>query len=280
MKQTFESIFMMHSPGHEFLLQRMRAALEVDEVRFSDITSVNMIKFREYMMGEVANNSLKTYFAIIKSVINICHGDGLIKSNKCVSELHVKAEPQQNVALTHDEIKLFEEYYDKLDGFAHTTEKDVLTLFLMEIYCGARGIDCEALTLSNLSDGKLSYVSKKTRVLAVLPAHKRMEYLISHKPHKQYSRVTKNRIVKEVARKCGITYPVSIFYHGKQVTKPKYELLSLHCARRSFVSNLIDMGVPITAVSKLAGHKSVSMTQRYYVTQDIQLDAKAMAFFG
>lgn len=279
MKETFESIFMMHSPDFEFLLKRMRAALEVDEVRFEDITSLNMIKFREYMMGEVSNNSLKTYFAIIKSVINVCHRDGYIRSNSCLTELHVKAEPQQNVALTEDEIKLFEAYYDKIDEFIHKTEKDVLTLFLMEIYCGARGIDCEALTIDNISDGRLSYVSKKTRTLAILPAHKRMEYLIRHKPTKQYSRMTKNRVVKYVAKKCGIDYPVTIFYHGKQCTQPKYKYLAFHTARRSFVSNLIDMGAPITSVSKMSGHKSISMTQRYYVTQDIQLDPKAMSFF-
>lgn len=280
MKQTFESIFMMRSPGYGFLLPRMRAALGVDEVRFEDITSVNMLKFREYMMGEVANNSLKTYFAVIKSVINTCYSDGLIMSNKCISELHVKAEPQQNVALTDKEIKLLEEYYDKIDEFSHKTEKDILTLFLMEVYSGARGIDCEAMTLDNIADGKLSYVSRKTRILAVLPAHKRMEYLIKHKPVKQYSRMTKNRVIKKIAKQCGITYPVSIFYHGKQCTKPKYEYIGFHVARRSFVSNLIDLGVPITSVNKLAGHSDISMTQRYYVTQDVQLDANAMTFFG
>lgn len=279
--ETFEQIFKERNPQHEFLLSRMRCAIGVEEVQFSDINAVNLRKFKDYMEGEVSNNSLRTYMAVIKATINEMVGDGLIRSGKCVSVLKVKSDPQQNVCLSDDEIRKFEEYYDRIiTQSGHEVEKGVLTLFLMEIFSGARGCDCERFSLENIKDGKLSYVSKKTHTLTVLPAHSKLEFLIRNKPNREFSRMTKNRIIKQVAKLCGINQVVNLYYHGKQRSMPKYEYLGFHCARRSFVSTLIDRGVPISAVSKLAGHSSINMTQRYYVNQDISLDENAMSFFN
>ena len=91
--------------------------------------------------------------------------------------------------------------------------------------------------------------------------------------------MTKNRIIKEVAKKCGINEKISLFYHGKQRKMEKYKYLGFHCARRSFVSNLIDLNVPISVVSKMAGHSDIKMTQKYYVNQDYKLPDEALSFF-
>ena len=279
--ETFEQIFKERNPQHEFLISRMRCAMDVEEVRFSDINTVNLRKFKEYMEGEVSNNSLRTYMAIIKATINEMVSDGLIHNGKCVSVLKVKSEPQQNVCLSDEEIRKFEKHYDRImSQSGHEVEKGVLTLFLMEIFSGARGCDCEKFTLDNIKDGKLTYVSKKTHTLTVLPAHSKLEFLIRNKPNREFSRMTKNRIIKQIGKLCGIDQIVNIYYHGKQRSLPKYEFLGFHCARRSFVSTLIDRGVPISAVSKLAGHHDISMTQRYYVSQELELPEEAMSFFN
>lgn len=278
---TFETIFKQRNPDYEFLLSRMQCAMGVNEVKFSDINSVNLRKFKEYMEGEVTNNSLCTYCAVIKATVSELASDGLIPSDKCLSVLKIKHEPQQNVCLTDDEIQKFADYYDRLMRCGgRDIEKGVLTLFLIEIFSGARGCDVEKFTTENIKDGKLTYVSKKTHTLTVLPAHHRLESLIVNMPKREFSRMTKNRIIKNIAKICGIDQVVNIYYHGRQRSMPKYKYLGFHCARRSFVSSLIDRGVPISAVSKLAGHSNINMTQRYYVNQDISLDENAMAFFN
>ena len=281
MEQTFENIFKQRNPNYGFLLSRMQRAIGVNEVTFNDINTVNLRKFKEYMEGEVANNSLKTYMAVIKATIKEMHSDGLIRSDKCTSVLKVKSDPQQNVCLTDEEVQMMEAYYDRLmKESGHEIEKGVLTLFLIEIFTGARGSDVERFTLDNISDGNLSYVSKKTHTLTILPAHHKLQYLIRNKPEREFSRVTKNRIIKNVAKLCGINKVVNIYYHGRQRSLPKYKFLGFHCARRTFCTSLINRGVPISAVSKLAGHRNLNVTQRYFVTNDIQLDDNAMAFFN
>lgn len=278
---TFEEIFKERYPQYAFLLKRMQCAIGVDEITFDDINATNLRKFKDYMEGEVSANSLKTYFAVTKAAINECHDDGLIQNVKCLSALSVKCTPQQNIALTEADIQKLEEYYDNLlTQPKRQTEKDVLTLFLIEAFCGARGIDVENMTTQNIRDGVLSYVSKKTKVLAVMPAHKKLPMLLSLKPQKQYSRVTKNTIIKKVCKRCGFTEPVTLFYHGAMVTKPRYELAAFHTARRSFASVLAAKGAPLAEISQFMSHSNQLMTQKYIKVDTNKVSNAALSFFG
>lgn len=49
-------------------------------------------------------------------------------------------------------------------------------------------------------------------------------------------------------------------------------LFSPHALRHSFCTNLLNMGVPLLDVSRLAGHSSVTVTQRYIQTSEDALD--------
>lgn len=280
---TFEKFFNRRNPSKKFILRYMHEALDKDVIELEDINSINLRVFKDYLTAKVCANSARTYCAVLKATINELHGDGIIPSNKCLSALRVKAEPQQNVDLSDEEIKLFENYYDALlkkRRMVNQAEFDVLTMFLCELFCGARGSDVENFTANNIKDGVLSYVSLKTHTLTVLPAHHRLAELIDRLPKRHYDRSVKNRIIKRVAKKIGITEEITLFYHGKQVTAPKYKFMAFHCSRRSFCGTLIDRGVPISVVSKMAGHRNTNMTSHYYVRQNVKLNEEAMSFFN
>lgn len=277
---TFEDYFAQRNPSHSFLIADMREALQKSCIEFSDINSVNLRIFRDYLLKKVAGNSVRTYMAVLKATCNELYNDGLIKSVKCTSVLKVKAEPQQNIDMTAEEMKRFENYYDQLlTKSGHQAEKDVLTLFLIECFTGARGIDVESFTEENVKDGVLSYVSKKTHTLTILPAHKRLTELIGRIPTREYSRMTKNRTIKRIAERIGITDDVTLYYHGGQKTMPRWKFLGFHSARRSYIGEMIDRGVPLPMVAKMAGHHDTKTTNRYYVRQSVELNEKAMAFY-
>ena len=281
MKQNFESLFTRRNPNYEFLLSRMREAIGVDEVTFEDITATNLRSFKEYMSGRVAANSLKTYFAVLKGAIREMALDGLVKNARCVDVLKSKNEPQQNVSLTNDEVERLWKYYCKLPkDKKHKLTRNVLALFLIEAYTGARGCDVKDFKPENISNNLLTYVSKKTHTLTKVIAHQRLPSLFKDIPDDDIHRMTKNRIIKDAAKKCGIVDIVTIYYHGKQRSEPKYKYLGMHCARRSFITNLIDMNVPISAVSKMAGHGDINMTQRYYSNNKLQIPEEALSFFN
>lgn len=278
---SFEQEWTRRKPGRPQILRFMREATNVNEVKWSDLTTYNLSLIRDYITSQVSGNSAVTYMAELKGFLSAYKDEGIVPCSEPAKFLHGKREPQQNVALTEEELKLIENYYDRLwEKKGHQPEKDCLTLFLIEAICGARSCDVEEITLKNIKDNMLSYVSKKTHVLAVIPEHKRLQQLIERKPTNKYSTTTKNRTIKRVAKAVGITQPLTLYYHGEMATRPKYEYLGTHSARRTFASVLSSRGVPIAEISQYMSHSNTSMTERYIKVDQNKASDAAMSFFN
>lgn len=65
----------------------------------------------------------------------------------------------------------------------------------------------------------------------------------------------------------GIDTPTAVnVQRGNMVTshtRPKFELITTHTARRSFATNLYLQGMDITNISKILGHATITQTQTY-----------------
>ena len=278
---SFEQEWVRACPKRIQILRFIREAIDVKETSWDMITKVNLIKVANYIKGKVAANSARTYFAEICAFLHNYDEEGIIPCRHPEEVLKAKKVPQQNVALTESELKLIENYYDKLwTKKGHQCEKDVLTLFLLEAFCGARSGDVEELTTANIQDGRLMYVSEKTHTLATIPAHRRLQQLLERKPTTVYSGGTKNRTIKRVAKKVGITQIVTIYYRGKMHSWPKYRYLGTHSARRSFASVLSAKGVPTAEISQYMGHSDIAMTNRYIKVESDKASAAALSFFN
>lgn len=278
---SFENEFARMHPDHAFIIRYMREALGVDEVAWDDLTAVNLKAVADHIKARVTSNSARTYFAVLKGFLSLMGQDIDLPDVRFQNILKCRREPQQNVALTGREVARIDAYYQSLLGKnTHQVERDVLALFLIECYCGGRGVDVEQMTEANIAEGRLSYVSQKTHILATMPVHRRLRELLGQKPDKEYSRMTKNRVIKNVCKKCGIDEEVTIFYHGKMQTRPKYEYCGFHTARRSFASVLAAKGVPVPEISQYMSHASISMTERYIKVDRNRASAAAMSFFG
>lgn len=280
---TFEQLFSKRNPDHEFLLSRMRCAMGVEEVKFSDINSTNLRLFKEYMKNEVSDNSLRTYFAVTKATITEMANDGLLPNDKCLSVLKAKAAPSENVFCTEEELARMDAYFDRLvkNPKAAQGTKDCLCLFLLENVTGARASDCITLTEDNIKDGKLVYISKKTKQKSVMPVHHKLLKYLKYKPTKDYSRMHKNRVIKEVAKACGITQVIKLYYRGKWRNWPKYRYLATHSGRRDFATHLANHGAPITEICQYMNHRSnINQTMRYIVPDLEHTSEEALSFFN
>lgn len=278
---SFEQEFERRNPKRIQLIRFIREAIGVKETNWSDLTKVNLIKVADYIKDRVSPNSAKTYFAEITAFLHCYEDEGIIPCKNPSEVLKAKKVPQQNTALTEDELRLIEAYYDGLWlKKGHQAEKDVLTLFLIEAITGARSCDVEDISINNIENHLLSYVSKKTHTLAIIPEHCRLQQLISRKPTSVYSATTKNRTIKRVAKVVGITQPITLYYHGAMVTRPKNEFLGTHSARRTFASILSAKGVPIAEIAQYMSHNSTQMTERYIKVDSQKASEAAMSFFN
>ena len=273
---SFEQEFERLNPGRIQILRFMREAIAVKEVKWEDLTTLNLSKVRELICKRVSGNSACTYLAVLKAFLSHYEDEKLIPCKNPAKELKAKRVPSQNVFLTEDEIELIEGYEPKTE-----CERDVKAAFLIECYIGARRCDVLGLSAKNISDGRIVYVSKKTHVECSVPIHKNLMKYLKHKPAKGHDRAVANRTIQRICRDVGIVAEVQIFYHGRLQKRPKYEFVGSHTARRSFCSNLAQRGVDIYTIAALAGHnQNIIMTQRYIIPDTDTLSAEAMSFFN
>lgn len=91
-----------------------------------------------------------------------------------------------------------------------------------------------------------------------------------------------NNYIKEVMRLCGIDTPITIVtYRGnrrEEKVYPKWQLITSHCGRRTFVCNALMMGIPAEIVMKWTGHSSYASMRPYIAVAD-EAKKNAMKLF-
>ena len=99
-------------------------------------------------------------------------------------------------------------------------------------------------------------------------------------PHKNNSKI--NEHIKEIGRLCGIdeTITKTSFEGAERIdeTKPKYEYITTHTGRKTFICLALSMGIPPTTVMAWTGHESYEDMKPYIKITD-QAKAQAMAMF-
>jgi len=89
-----------------------------------------------------------------------------------------------------------------------------------------------------------------------------------------------NDYLKELGQLAGFDEQVTVvrYYGTKRVETvyKKYEIMSTHMMRRSFISNSLIMQIPESEVMAISGHKSYNSFKRYFFVRDEQ-KTKSMA---
>ena len=92
-----------------------------------------------------------------------------------------------------------------------------------------------------------------------------------------------NDYIKELAELAGINEPVHETYYvgAKRIdtVTPKYELLSTHAGRRTFICYALSIGIPIQIVMKWTGHSDYK-SMKPYIDVINELKANEMKKFN
>lgn len=272
--QSFETEFQKVNPERKQIIVYIRASLCVNTVEWADMTKVNLSMIAEYIKKQVSPNSAYTYLSILKSFLNRYSEEGLIPCKSWHHELSARKVPSQHIALSWAEIEQFDDYTPKSD-----CEHDVKILFMRGCLTGMRLSDAELLTEDNIRDGILYYVSQKTKIEVQQPVHSRLLKYVTDKPKKQHLRAVMNRTLQKMCKNIGLCEEVQLYVNGKLSKGCKYEFITMHSSRRSYVTCLASNGVPVATISKLAGHTSTTMTDRYICIDTKTPGQEAMDFF-
>ena len=240
------------------LQQFIRSQYNVSDLTFSQLTEDFIKQFEQFATGEVGLKQSTCYNMVIlvKKVCKLAYREGAADT-LLFDNVHVdKGDSRLPKALDKDAL-------DKLkalcfDGWEIDLEtaRDV---FLFACYTGAAYCDLMALNREHLvrdDEGALwlKFNRQKTGVLCrvkLLPEALRLMNRLSDEgrntllPHINY--LTYQSHLKVLRLRAGIALPITS-----------------HTARHTFATLVtLEQGVPIETVSKMLGHSTVRMTERY-----------------
>ncbi len=181
------------------------------------------------------------------------------------SEVKVRENESTFVYLTEKEIARIYYYTELLPW-----EEEIRDIFIVGCMTGQRYSDYSRLSSDNIKGDHIHIVQKKTKNKAVVPLTEYVKEIFAKYGGKmprarciQYF----DKAIKGVCKKIGIDE--IIVYEEERageivvVKRPKYEMISSHTARRTFITNMNKNNVPSAKTRKCTGHKSTACFDRY-----------------
>ncbi|GAA4054358.1 site-specific integrase [Hymenobacter glaciei] len=173
-----------------------------------------------------------------------------------------------------------------LDLNTHPTLDNARALFLIGVYTGLRFSDVAALKPEHVQPDRLRLTTQKTRTTLTVPVRPEAQPLLARVTAGTLRPIANQKLnghLKELAQLAGIEAPTErVRYAGGQRrahTAPKYEFVTTHTARRTFVTLALEAGVRPEVVMRITGHKSLAAFRRYVnVSEDTMLSEFSRAF--
>lgn len=267
-------------------------------LHLSTLSAATLDRFIDHRAARGFNNTtIGRDIHLIRWLLRWCFDNGRYHGNLHTSYTpHLKGanfEHKAVIFLTLDELHRLETtdlppYYSAI--------RDV---FVFCCYTGLRFSDAAALRRSDIHDGYIEVVTKKTgkRLRIELNRHSAaiLDRYTSDLPP-TYLRLTTdnplalptvsnqytNAMLKAIGKLCLIDEPVHVVkYSGNrriETTVPKHTLLTTHCARRTFVVTALQLGIPIEVITRWTGHSDLKAIKPYVAIVD-DLKARNMAKF-
>ena len=171
-----------------------------------------------------------------------------------------------------------------VDEFLHLYHLDIKAPHLQrvrDVFCfccttSLRYSDVRNLKWSNVKADRIEIVTIKTDDSLVIPLNELSQGIIDKYAHlkdvSEYvlpviSNQRYNDYLKELGKLAGFDQPQSkVIYRGSErieTTTPKYEILTSHVARKTFVTIGLYLGIPAEMIRSFTGHKDPKVMERY-----------------
>jgi integrase len=244
------------------------------KIKFSNIDLLFYDKFTLFLQNDKKqiNNTVSKYFDLLKTFLHWANERSL---NHKTDYLKFKTPTQETdiVYFTFDELlKLY-----NLDLSQNTELDKIRDVFCFQCFTGARFSDVVGLKRDDIKDRTWNLRVKKTKDSLKIPLNDYAleilnKYKDSDNPLPDVSGNQINQQLKELCKLAEINEPITIRkYRGAErieTTSPKYELVSTHTARRTFITLSLEKGMRPEMVMAISGHKEYKSFKKYIKITD------------
>lgn len=231
--------------------------------------------FMDFYIEErgASNNTFGKIIKTLKTFLNAGFEQG---HNTIISykgkRFKVLQEEVTHIYLNEDEINTIL----NVDLSINKLRQIIRDLFVIGCYTGLRFGDFKQINEKNITNNRLRIKTQKTGQFVVIPLHPIVIKIIERyngKIPKSFCNAIINRELKHIGKLAKLDQTIiQVRNHGihrKESIYKKWQLISTHCARRSFATNLFKQGFPAISIMKITGHKSEKTFLRYIkVTED------------
>jgi integrase len=257
------------------ILQLYKKSRFLRKLNWESFTMDWYYDFMEFYVQErgANNNTFGKMIKTLKTFLNAATDQGY---NNCLTYRDKRFKVYQE-EVTHIYINEYEiQQLLDIDYSDNQKRQAIRDLFVIGCYTGLRFGDFKQINENNISNDRLRIKTHKTGKYVVIPLHPTVKQIIEKYngklPHSYCCSIV-NAELKLIGKKAKFYDTVTqVRTHGtqrKETIFEKWQLLSTHCARRSFATNLFKQGFPAISIMKITGHKSEKTFMRYIkVTED------------
>lgn len=232
---------------------------------FDDINYTFCEDFIEWMSGKnLCANTRGSHVKFVKAAMNEAFKNKLHR-NEDFRSFRKEMEQVDAVYLTNEEVTKVAQL--PLCG-NHALVRDI---FILGCHTGMRFSDYSRLSMDDITDGVIHFITQKCKTPVDIPAHPRVLEILN----KYGGTIPKisgqkfNVHIKEVCKEAGIKESVLVRRSGKQERYEKWELVSSHTARRTGLTNMYKAGIPTYRCMMISGHKTEQVFLTYLrITQE------------
>ena len=246
-------------------------------ITYETITTPFYDKLVNFLIKDkkLLNNSVGKHIKVLKVFLNWSINNEYTNPNISLKNFKVFKEDVDIIYLTEKE--LLKIYY-----LTEISEKliEVKDNFCFGCFTGLRFSDIVKLNYTNIKDEFIELKTEKTKDSIKVPLNNYAKAILN-KYHlkipnrpipKSISNQKTNQYLKEISRLAGIDDPIEVEkFNGSTkllINKPKYEFVTTHTARRTFVTLSLEKGMRPESVMAITGHKKYDTFKKYIKITD------------
>lgn len=271
---TIKSIRMTHNLLKEFQDRTGR------RYGFDDIDFDFRTKFLDFLYNEKVynvNTAAKCLNTLI-TIIAAAEVEDYHSNRKCLSpQFRAKRIEVDTIYLTREELIAMTEADISHLSPIHEIARDI---FMVGIFTAQRVSDYNNISRQNIihnEDGSviINIRQKKTGVWVSIPARDELKQILIKYDYNLPAIAERmlNSCIKEVGKVAGINTLVTVERTSGGVvsyeTRPKYELIQSHTARRTAATLMYLAGMDVFNICSVTGHSSIAMLKKYIKADEI-----------
>ncbi len=239
------------------------------KISFDKIDMLFYDKLLNFLLAEkrMVNNSAYKIIGLLKIFLNWAYDRGINKKN-VFKKFKIKEDKVDIITLSAFELTKLSD----LNLKNNPRLSKVRDLFLFGCFTGGRFSDLNRIEWEDIKDNVWYLRVKKTRDVIEIPLLDEVSEIIEKyktqpTPLPRISNQKLNLYLKELCELAEINEPVKIVrYRGSQALRIegyKYEFVSVHTARRTFITQSLLRGMKAEIVMSISGHKNFRTFKKY-----------------